>query len=359
MSKSDFFEKPYDEGTLTKLKIFELYAQAWIPVFLSRPDPPFDEVHIFDFFSGAGADSKKAHGSPLRLLTQVKQYQARNLAGWNKVKFNVNLSDANDANINRLKALIAQPEWRIEGVKINTETISFADALKKYQGVLTNKRSAKLLIIDQFGVDEVSDEVFRKLVSYPTTDFIFFISSQTLHRFRSIMKIKIDEVDSSYNVHRATFNHFKGIAPSDVFLSKFSIRKKRGNIYGLIFGSHHPLGIHKFLQVAWDNDEMRGEANFDIDGENLQAEQGMLGFDNMDLRPQKIAIFERDLKDEFKNKRISSEADIIQFCINAGMTCQHATSVIEKVKSEGLIKCDFRTPNIGNIKTPRKISYCS
>ncbi|MFO7903844.1 MAG: hypothetical protein R6U98_14365, partial [Pirellulaceae bacterium] len=41
--------------------------------------------------------------------------------------------------------------------------------------------------------------------------------------------------------------------------------KKGANIYGLVFGSKHPLGVEKFLDLAWSKNEINGEANFDID----------------------------------------------------------------------------------------------
>jgi three-Cys-motif partner protein len=72
MGRLDFHDKPYDAGTLAKLRIFELYAQEWIPVFLSQPELKFKEVHIFDFFCGPGTDSERVHGSPLRVLGQLR-----------------------------------------------------------------------------------------------------------------------------------------------------------------------------------------------------------------------------------------------------------------------------------------------
>jgi three-Cys-motif partner protein len=75
MSAKDFHSKPYDAGTLTKLRIFELYVQEWVPVFLSKPEPSFLEVHVFDFFSGPGTDSLGVPGSPLRILNQLRTYQ--------------------------------------------------------------------------------------------------------------------------------------------------------------------------------------------------------------------------------------------------------------------------------------------
>jgi hypothetical protein len=68
MPASDFHKRPFDEGTLTKLQIFELYAREWLPVFLSPERPPRSEIHLFDFFAGPGTDSDGELGSPLRLL---------------------------------------------------------------------------------------------------------------------------------------------------------------------------------------------------------------------------------------------------------------------------------------------------
>src|ERR1043165_7526758 len=113
MSNSGFHDKPYDEGTLTKLKIFELYVQAWIPVFVSRLDPPFTAIHIFDLFCGRGTDSSATAGSPLRVLNQLKSYEVQDMAGWKKVDIVVHLSDADEKKIQHLRGLLNKPEWQI------------------------------------------------------------------------------------------------------------------------------------------------------------------------------------------------------------------------------------------------------
>jgi three-Cys-motif partner protein len=279
MPASDFHDKPYDAGTLTKLRISELYSQEWIPVFLSQAQPKFDEVHIFDFFSGPGTDSVGILGSPLRILDQLRRYHGKGMAGWEKVRIEVHLFDEDSQKIEQLKAILQQAEWMIPGVHIDCRPLTFQEALAAHKTLLSNPRSAKLLIIDQYGVDEVSDEVFKLLIGFCTTDFIFFLSSSTLHRFRNhpAIKQKIEEPEDSYDVHREAVAYYRKLIPSgdQVFLGPFSIRK-RSNIYGLIFGSRHPLGIHKFLQVAWDNDDIAGEANFDIDRENIRPGEGIL-----------------------------------------------------------------------------------
>ena len=211
---------------------------------------------------------------------------------------------------------------------------------------------------DQFGVDAVSDEIFLELISYPTTDFIFFLSSSTLHRFRehSAIKQKIAAIDDSYHVHRAAFDYYKNLIPlqDDVFLGQFSIRK-RSNIYGLVFGSQHPLGIHKFLQVAWKNDQIAGEANFDVERENVRSDELLLGFEEM--KPKKIQSFEGALGDALRSRRFATEADVIRFCIEAGMTAQHAAPVFTELKKEKVLTAEFRVPNVRNTKEPRSITY--
>ena len=352
----DFHGKPYDAGTLAKLRIFELYAQEWIPVFLSPPEPKFEEVHIFDFFCGPGKDCAEIHGSPLRILNQLRGYHQKELAGWGKVPIVVHLFDEDREKIEQLGTLLKAENWTIPGVSIDHRRLAFRDALAAHQHLLSNPRLAKLLIIDQCGVDEVSDEIFKRLISFPTVDFIFFLSSSTLHRFRDhpAIKQKIEKPEDSYDVHRATLEYFRKLVPigDKVFLGPFSIRK-RSNIYGLIFGSRHPLGIHKFLQVAWANDEIAGEANFDIERENIRPAEGILPFDMM--RPNKVREFEEELESALRAGAMKSEADVIRFCIEAGMTARHSAPVLKKLKSEGVIEIDFKVPDLGKMKSPRSI----
>jgi len=358
MPREEFHDKPYDEGTLTKLRIFELYVQEWLPVFLSQPVPPFEELHIFDFFAGPGKDATGAMGSPLRIQRQLQNYQRAPLAGWNGVNKTAHFLDLDTQKIEALRRTVEAEKLDVSGVRLEIEPCEFTDALEKFRPVLEKPRAAKLLIIDQFGVDAVSDEVFLELISFPTTDFIFFLSSSTLHRFREhpAIKQKIANIDDSYHVHRATFDYYKNLIPhkADVFLGQFSIRK-RSNIYGLIFGSQHPLGIHKFLQVAWKNDQIAGEANFDVERENVGSHEMLLGFDEM--KPRKIQNFEAALENALRAQQFGTEADVIRFCIETGMTAQHAAPVITELKKQKVIVADFRVPNVRNLREPRPITY--
>lgn len=356
VGNTDFHNKPYDVGTIAKLQIFELYAQEWIPVFVSQPEPPFREIHIFDFFSGPGTDSKGVHGSPLRILRQLRSYFDSKMAGWNKVRIITHFFDEDQDKVSLLKSTLSSPDWKIPGVESDCRRLRFQNALAEYRSVLAGSQCAKLLIIDQYGVDEVSDEVFKQLISFPFSDFIFFLSSSTLNRFRDhpAIKQKIERPDDSYHVHREAVNYYRQLLPANekVYLGSFSI-SKRSNIYGLIFGSRHPLGIHKFLQVAWANDEIAGEANFDIDRENIRPGEGILPLEVM--RPQKVQQFEADLDAALRSGQLKSEADVARFCIEAGMTCKHSKPVLSRLKKDRVIDLDFQVPDFKRLKSPRPI----
>ena len=50
MSK-DLHNIPFDEGTKVKLSILREYIKEWLPVFLSKEEPIWKEINIFDFFA--------------------------------------------------------------------------------------------------------------------------------------------------------------------------------------------------------------------------------------------------------------------------------------------------------------------
>ena len=105
MPGDDFHQRPFDDGTLTKLRIFELYAREWLPIFLAPERPRFAEIHLFDFFAGPGMDSAGEFGSPLRLLRQLRDF--RDLPGWSKVRIVVHFFDESPEKIRELEQPIA------------------------------------------------------------------------------------------------------------------------------------------------------------------------------------------------------------------------------------------------------------
>jgi three-Cys-motif partner protein len=349
-----FHEKVFDEGTLTKLRIIELYAREWLPVFVGPRRITKREVHVFDFFAGPGSDRQGQLGSPLRLLRQLHQF-VRGLsesAGCVHAHF----FDKDTRKISLLRRAIDESRLRDPRVELDLQALRFHDALNRYASTLADGRAAKLLLIDQCGVDQVTPDVFRHLVRSPICDFLFFLSSSTLYRFRDhpAIKQKIVRPSHYYHAHRAALEYYRRLltGPERFYLAPFSI-KKGPNVYGLIFGSPHPLGMDKFLQVAWKTDEINGEADFDIGHDNVRPGELFLPLDA--FRPTKVTAFERELEQKLRAGDLSNEATVIRLCFEHGVKRQHAGPVLAKLKDAGVVSCNFRVPQIERLRSPRPI----
>jgi hypothetical protein len=105
--------------------------------------------------------------------------------------------------------------------------------------------------------------------------------------------------------------------------------------------------------VAWANDEIAGEANFDIEREKIKPDEGILNLDVM--RPNKLREFEEELSAAIISGAIKTEADVLRFCIEAGMTSRHSAPVLKELKRKGVIDLDFQVPDVKRLKTPRAL----
>src|ERR1017187_9243349 len=73
MSHDDHHDHPFDQGTRTKLFIYQSYLQAWLQVFIHTSRFPGRPLQFFDFFSGPGQDPKGNPGSPLILMEELER----------------------------------------------------------------------------------------------------------------------------------------------------------------------------------------------------------------------------------------------------------------------------------------------
>ena len=224
---------------------------------------------------------------------------------------------------------------------VHFENLDFADAFEKWHPRMPG--AANLLFLDQSGVRHITTEIFKALLALDCTDFLFFIASSTFHRFgqhpsfKKYFKTEKINPDSYTDVHRAVRSYYRSLVPTEMeyYLPGYSL-KKGANIYGLIFGTHHPLGAMKFLRKTWSLDEQRGEANFDIDDDRIEKEQPFL-FDAMN-KPTKLAVFEADLRTAIESGQLETDRDVSLFALEHGCLGKHARAVVSKMKAEGLLK---------------------
>jgi len=335
MSK-DFHNKPFDEGTKVKLLLYEKYLQEWLPVFLAIKDPIFPNINIFDFFAGSGEDKLKVKGSPLLAVNLLSPYFENII---NK-SLNVTLyfNEIKEYKLNNLKNIISSLNLNPQPFKIHFSSLDFQEAFNNYFPLMNQLHTANFLFLDQSGIKAIEPPIFKKIISLRTTDFLFFISSSYIHRFAEVEAIKKyisipkNTLSSSeyLHTHRTVFEFYKSLLPqsSKYFLAPFSIRKG-ANIYGLIFGSHSVLGIEKFLKACWNIDSQSGEANFDIDQDNITSNQPTL-FEELG-KSTKLHFFEQDLEKAILGKKLKTNKDIYIFALENGCLSKHAKEVIKNL----------------------------
>lgn len=336
----DLHESHFNEGTLIKLKLYQMYLAEWLPVFL-RGKSRVKKVNIFDFFAGPGKSPSGQIGSPLIANQEVKNYYNDLRTG--KASLTLYFNELSKKKLGELKANLLDDKKVPFSIEFGN--YDFAKAFQLWKPKMEN--AANLIFLDQNGVKQVTKDIFQQLANIKGTDFLFFISSSFVSRFgetKEFQKYFGDSVNSitrgGYgNIHRNITEHYRTYLPddADLYLAPFSIQKE-ANIYGLVFGTRSPLGILKYLRCCWKLDGDTGEANYDIDNDNLDpyrtGNQQSLIFMN-DLKPNKVNIFELELREKIISGAFETDRDILHYALQRGFITKHITPVIRKLKQDG------------------------
>lgn len=351
MAIKDLHEHPFDEGTLTKLEIFEAYTKEWLPVFVMSP---YKHICIFDLFAGPGLDPKRVAGSPIRILRQITgMLDAINVRG-KRIYLWLNEFEQGkyESLLNNCKLFIESNDLlktavEKEIVKIKYTNLDFAQLFPEIIGII--KKYPSLVFLDQNGIKFLSDQYFHELVTTSTVDFLYFVSSSYFIRFGErpefSMNVHIDmqrAKDNPYRfIHRSLLEQLREKIPADSNMKLYPFSIKKGpNIYGIIFGASHPLAVDKFLNVAWKRNSINGEANFDID-EDLTKSQLQL-FEAKS--PTKKEAFAALLRDKILEQELQTNEDVYLFSLDQGHIPSHAVDEIKLMKNEGLINYDSSSP---------------
>ena len=233
-------------------------------------------------------------------------------------------------------------------------------ALKR---VFENRNIAKFVLLDQYGFSQINEDIFKQLISYPKTDFIFFISSSFINRFKEhpytkqyIDTSKIDFKNKKpTEQHRAVASYFKSLIPNDkeYYFHHFSI-KKGANYYGLIFGTNHTLGMEKFLKVCWHHDKLSGEANYNID-KNWE-ENSLFAQLGENIKKDTVS---KEIKELILSGEISDNKTGLSYALRNGCEPKLFTEVVQKLMNDKLIeivgKFNKQSTNIHRIKETYRI----
>ena len=358
----------FDDATKLKLDIFGECFEEWLPVFSN--DLYTKAVYVFDFFAGSGKDAEANSGSPLVLLNKAKGKDRQYcLKAKKEIKFFFNEGIEEKSlelqhNVDEYIAKCKQENKCSECIyPYAIKNHDFKDVFSNQSilNILNDKSLGKFILLDQYGFKQINDDIFKKLISFPKTDFIFFIASAFINRFKEhpnttkyIDTSKISFEDKKPNeIHRAIADYFRDLIPTgkEYYLHHFSIRKeeKKGNYYGLIFGTNHTLGMEKFLKVCWKHDTFSGEANYNIDN---NFEVGTLFY-----HPEnnvKKDLVKKELKEQILSGKISDNKTGLKFTMNRGCEPKLFTEVVKELESEKKIERfgdkNYSSTNIHRVK---------
>jgi hypothetical protein len=170
------------------------------------------------------------------------------------------------------------------------------------------------------------------------TDFIFFVSSSFIRRFKEhpatkryfdTPKIYFDE-SRPMDCHRQIAAYYYDLIPvnKEYYLHHFTIQKG-ANYWGLIFGTNHSLGMEKFLKVCWGIDKLSGESNCNI---NQDFEEGTLFYN------EKESVKKQKMELEIRNKILSGEIcdnlSGLRYALKNGCLPSLFTSTVKKLEFE-------------------------
>lgn len=248
-------------------------------------------------------------------------------------------------------------------VEIEYSNEDFENLFPKLLPVI--KEFPSLVYLDQNGIRFLSEKYLLELERTRQTDFLYFASSSYLWRlgegkeFKAHLDIDMSEVKKEpYKfVHRSVIKQLKKKLPdqTEIKLYPFSI-KKGANIYGIIFGASHPRAVEKFLSVAWKRNETNGEANFDIDDDDLKTQQSLFG----DQPLTKIEAFQKSVKEKVLSGEISNNLQAFEYALNEGHLGKHAAEVLKEMKKNEEITFNGTSPLVTYdqfYKIKRKINY--
>ena len=186
--------------------------------------------------------------------------------------------------------------------------------------------------------------MFLKLVNSPNTDFIFFIASSFIKRFKDLPavttyfnnnKICYDETRPK-ECHKVITNYFKNLIPPEknYYLHSFTIQKGT-NYYGLIFGSNHSLGMEKFVKVCWKHDTQAGESNCNMYND---FEQDSLFYDPANTI--KKNFMQNCLESKILQSEITDNVTGLNFTLKSGCDPKLFVDIVKKLLKQGKIQID-------------------
>ena len=355
-----------DEVTRFKLDIYSEYLNVWLHVPLSGR-MHVQEAAIHDLLCGSGTLAGRGEGGPIRTVDAIRTNKDA-IRDHPEVAVRLVFNDRCRENVEVLRTKLGHHISTDDGTHLaNIEYYAkpVADVLEELLPRLQVRETANLLFLDQFDTSELEDTRLRNLHALKKTDVLFFLAPNWFRRFAEtedadkwgVSKRDLDEVDYNH-IHRFMAAYFRSLVGGDCFVAPFSLRSG-ADVHGLIFASHDPLGLEKFLRVAWKLDPYEGEANFDLYDEAMSAGQLAL------LDGRKVAYFQKTLMKSLEAGKFTSDRDIYLYILQRGFLARHAADTVAAFCRRLNVKFRSKSGRLGkprlsnrSFRRPRPIVYC-
>ena len=313
----------FDEVALEELDIYARFLRAWLPASVVRC-PREATVRLVHSHNNA-AQFKALAG---RLGPQVLTHDGRCLA------------------------------------HINYHAEPIDELLQTLLPTLRTSRNANLLFLHQVPFSETKSQRLTQLRELKRTDLLISVSSDwfqqlvdtTEAQHWGIARSDINPVNYSH-IHRFMTGYFKCLFGQDLFVAPFSLRRGP-EIFGLVFVSHYPLKLEKFLRVAWHQDPYTSVTNFDLyDDGPAKLRLGL-------LKAQKILQFQKELMSCLECGKFMSDRDIYLHSLQRGFLGRHARETVNAFCNRHNVRFMTRAGKLararlssGCIRRPRPITF--
>ncbi len=351
MAGKNLHDKPFDQSTIAKLEIFEDYAEAWMPAFVMQGKP---KICIFDFFAGTGYDMDGVAGSPIRILEKITHFLGSIFQKGVKVHVYLNEFEPDKrlqqkfAQLQKAcKEYLDQHKDLASAIELHLFNEDCEELLPKLMPTI--EKYPSLVYLDQNGVKFLSNKYLLALEKMRETDFLYFVSSSYIARFgntpefRMHINFDLDEAkQKGYRfIHCSIIEQLRRKLPNgtELRLYPFSILKG-ANVYGIVFGTTHPLAVDKFLTLSWKRNELNGEADFDLHQDKKKPQMSFFDDNKLTKREQ----FKQNVRSKILSGEITDNFGLLEYAYDQGHIGSHAAEVLREMKKRKEVDFEGYSP---------------
>ena len=320
-----------------KIELLQKYLEKYLNIIAN--DGYTQRIDIFDLFCGEGIYEKGGNGSPIAILTVVKDLHTINKARIKNVpKVNLYFSDKNQQKIDKLRTVITENLLHDKSYGEiffrNKDYKEIVEPLAEHiQGL---KKGKAFIFIDPYGYKEIRASEIKRLLISKKSEVLLFLPTQFMYRFdekgtpQALIEILEELVDlkewkpngSVYEFIEQFKESLRKYLGEEFFVDTFTIQKDIKTIFCLFFFSSHIRGFEKMLETKWQIDE--------DEGKGLRYEKTGNLFVAFKTNPlEEILIY------FIKSKSKCSNGDIYEYTLHLGFLPKHTVEIFTSLQNGG------------------------